>query len=496
MALIELATKTPEISALIELACYTSACRPPTSGGTGGSSPVGTISTRVIKAVKAEKPITGLGTRLSEVSLDVAVKQATSIAKNVGGFAALADHPGAAEGANERDQKQFVTAVVSQMSDNIVEVFDRSPNPEITRLWYDAANKLSQDWAIEYDMHPDAVAAVIASMSPQNPWENNIAQARAVLETMRDPERVITTDELHAVNRIIVQQYDGTVRTWKNAIAKSEREGRTETAERQRSSPPEPPAVLNTDGTVRLKDLSNLNAAYLVRHVVGEGKDAPEQRTMTPTPDGGYAFGPAERIANGDPKRLVWMSYPPIENAISVIRNPSIESVSAAMGGAHKVRSFYNNIAYPNDGNYDVTGDTHTFGISFRTPVGSKHTLISTGKGSVNIYGRPTNAEYGTQGVHVLVAEAHRVAARRINRRKSTTRKYLPREIQSVTWEQWRTDYPAATRAAKGANEGSTARVEAVLRAADASPAAWPEGRVSAELANIRGTLSLAEQQS
>lgn len=479
---------------MIELACHSASCAPPPVG-TGGSSPVGTISTRLITAVKADKPITGLGTKLSEIPLSVAVKQAASIAKNVSGFAALADHRGAAKDASEKDQKEFVTAVVAQMSDNIVEVFDRSPNPEISRLWYDAANKLSQDWATEFDLHPDAVAAVIASLSPQNPWENNVAQARAVLETTSDPDRVITTDDLHAVNGIIVQQYDAEVRTWKNAIAKAEREGRFETAENKRSNPPEAPKLLDTDATTKLRDLNNLNAAYFVRHLVGEGKDAPEQRAMAPTPGGGYEFGAALQNNDGSSKHLIWMTYGAIDNAVSVIRNPDIENVSRAMGGAHKVRSFYNNIAYPNDANHDVTGDTHTFGISFRTPVGSSHTLISTGKGSVNIYGRPTNAAAGTQGVHVLVAEAHRVAARRINRRKSTTRKYLPREIQSVTWEQWRTDYPAATRAGKGANEGSTARVEAVLRAADADPESWPDKRVQAELATIRGTLKL-EQQS
>ena len=486
----------PVVAALIELACHTSACRPPTSGGTGGSSPaVGTISTRAIKAKNAEKPITGLGTRLSEVPLAVAVSQAAAIAKNVVGFAELAKHPGITEGASEADQKAFVTAVVSQMSDNIVEVFDRSPNPEITRLWYDAANRLAQDWAVEYNMHPDAVAAVIAAMSPQNPWENNIAQARAVLETMKDPERVITSDELHAVNGIIVQQYDKRVQTWKNAIAKAEREGRIESAEKKRANPPKSPKLLDTDATTRLRDLNNLDAAYFVRHVVGEGKDAPTQRIMTPTADGGYEFGEAPKNNDGSDKHLVWMSYPPIRNAISVIRDPSVERVSAAMGGAHKVRSFYNNMAYPNDANHVVTGDTPTFGVSFRTPVGSNHTLISTKEGAVNIYGRPTNAAAGTQGVHILVAEAHRVAARRINRRTSTTRKYLPREIQSVTWEQWRYDYPAATRTGKGANKGSIARVEAVLRSADADPKAWPDERVQAELATIRGTLKL-EQQS
>lgn len=467
------------ISPLIELACHDASCAPPPIG-TGGSTPGphGTVSTRVPKAVKAEKPVTGLGTNLHEIPTAVALKQAQAIISKVPGFKHLADHPGFAEGADESSQKKAVDTVVDQIADNVIEVFDRSPNPDVTRQWYDVAHKMSEDLGAKYGLHPNTVAGVIASLSPQQPWDDNVAHAKVVLEAMQ--RKNLTDHDVREVNRIAVQQYNNKVATWTDRIAKAEAEGRTSAADKIRANPPKPPEQLDPKTVNRLDQLTNEQASFFVRNVAGSVR-VPK---VVLTEDGGYSFDTSSTTG------LRWNSYPMIEDAVSIIRDPTTENVSKALGGAHKVRSFYNNIADPNSPQGDVTMDTHAFGIGFRIPVTQSHPLIATGKG--NIYGTPSNAAAGTHGVHVLMAEGYRRATKRINRRSSTRKPYQPREVQSVTWEQWRYDYPGANRAGKGRNKGTMARAEEVLRAADAE--GWSSRRVARELQLIRDTVKLADQ--
>ena len=190
--------------ALIELACHTKACAPPPIG-TGGS--IEEVSTRVIKAAGKESPLRGMGTRLSEIPTEVAVSQAAAIVSNVAGFGRLKSHPGLKKNASEEDQKAAVNAVVSQMADNVLEVFDRDTQADVDRQWYDAANRLSKDWGAQYGMHPDHVSAVIASLSPQRDWDDNVQQARSVLEFMSDRKNQrLSTNDIRAVNRIAAQQ--------------------------------------------------------------------------------------------------------------------------------------------------------------------------------------------------------------------------------------------------------------------------------------------------
>jgi hypothetical protein len=466
--------------ALIELACHTKACAPPPIG-TGGS--IEEVSTRVIKAAGKESPLRGMGTRLSEIPTEVAVSQAAAIVSNVAGFGRLKSHPGLKKNASEEDQKAAVNAVVSQMADNVLEVFDRDTQADVDRQWYDAANRLSKDWGAQYGMHPDHVSAVIASLSPQRDWDDNVQQARSVLEFMSDRKNQrLSTNDIRAVNRIAAQQHSKALAAWRNKVARAEKEGNETTIAKAKASKPQPPEPLDLKTTMELADLDDTQVSYLIRDRSG----TPVTPTMQLTGDGGYVFGPPAQTRSGEDTKVRWTSYSTLANAVSIIRDPSPENVSARLGSGHKVRSFYNNIAYPTSSQGDVTADTHAFGIAFRIPVTQSHTTIATSRGSANIYGRPSNAGAGTQGVHVLVAEAYRQAASRVNRRKGTSKKYSPREMQSATWAQWRRDYPAEIRADRRSVKGSMSQTEDVLRQADANPSDWPAGRVSQELARIR----------
>lgn len=465
------------MSALIELACHDPSCAPPPVG-TGGSVP--TLSTRVPTAVNVDKPLHGMGTTLSEIPLAVAHDHARAIVSRVPGFQHLRKLNGFRSNASEESQEELVKAVVDQVADNVVEVFDRSPNPEVTRQWYDAANKLSADLAAEFGMHKDTAAAVAAALSPQADWDMNVQQARIVMEGyQRLQNGPVTTSDIKLINRVISEQHAKKVAAWERRVKKQEDLGNYTKADEIRSRPPQPAQHLRAADVRTGADLSSEHMAYLIRQQVGSSTFHRMQLTGE---DGGYTISTEPvRTKSGKLADMRWQSYGPLTDAVEIMRDPRAATISAALGGQHKVRSFYNNIAYPNDAQADVTMDTHAFGIAFRIPVTSNHPAIKSGAG--NLYSTPSNAAAGTRGTHVLLAEGYRQAARRINRRRSTQRKYQPREIQSVTWEQWRKEFPGETRS-KGKEGGTMGKSEKILRQLD--DGIITEKEASKQLANLR----------
>jgi hypothetical protein len=347
----------------------------------------------------------------------------------------------------------------------------------VSRKWYDAANALAQDLGKKGNVHKDAAAAVIAVLSPQQDWDENVAMAERVIDVMSDPEQRLSGADVMRINGAKVAQWVGAMDTWKKSLAKAEATGDPKKIAKVAAGRPEMSPYLTHSDDLRLSDLSDRDAAFFIR---SSSADA-TVRAMSPTAKGGYEMSEPLVTKDGELVKLPWNSYGTITKAVSIMRNPSPENVSEQLGGEHKVRSFYNNIAYPNDAQADVTMDSHAFGVALRFPMTQSNPILKSG--SRNLYGTPSNANAGTSGVHVIMAEGYRRATARINERKSTKKPYLPREIQSITWEQWKDDYP---RTSRGGARGTMARAEAILRSADADPSEWPPRRVSDELAKLR----------
>jgi hypothetical protein len=399
--------------------------------------------------------------------------------------------PGVDEKSSEEDQQALVDAVVDRIANNVVEVFDRSDAEKraMSRKWYDAVNTLAGDLGDRAGVHRDVAAAVIAVLSPQQDWDENVAMAERVVEVMSDPNQLISSDDVMRVNGAKVAQWVGAMDTWKKSLTRAEATGDPDKVAKVVARRPEmSPYLTHSDG-LRLSDLSDRDTAFFIR---SSSADAVVRR-LTPTAEGGYVLSEPLVTDRGELAKLPWNSYGTITKAVSIMRNPTPENVSTQLGGEHKVRSFYNNIAYPNDAQEDVTMDSHAFGVGLRLPITQSHPILGgkkredEGEGSAsksqNLYSVPSNAAAGTRGVHVVMAEGYRRATARINRRRSTQTRYLPREVQSITWEQWRDDYPSTGR---GGVRGTMARAEEILRSADADPADWPARRVSRELAKLR----------
>lgn len=77
-----------------------------------------------------------------------------------------------------------------------------------------------------------------------------------------------------------------------------------------------------------------------------------------------------------------WGSMDAIANAVTAFDAKDMPTISEAMGGGHKVRSFYNNIIAPWSRKGDVTGDTHAIAAANLRPMAGDDKDVNIGLGA------------------------------------------------------------------------------------------------------------------
>lgn len=138
---------------------------------------------------------------------------------------------------------------------------------------------------------------------------------------------------------------------------------------------------------------------------------------------------------DGELSLLAWGGFGEIGKALKILQDGSLESIDNTLGmsasgdATHKVRSFYNNILYPNLLNGHVTIDTHAVAAALLRPLSGESTEVkhNLGKGELGLYGPGQSKVTGYNGTYGIYAEAYRRAADKLG--------LLPRELQSITWE-------------------------------------------------------------
>lgn len=346
------------------------------------------ISTRNPSAKKAtENPIS------QQLSIDL-----ESITRTPGALQDMIQTVGKYPGVRFRSTGQMNRAkeFIRFVADNLIYLHDSVVTDVRNRskLWYDGARKLAEDWSVRFNVPREGVAGVIASLSPQKDWYQNVTLAERVFETVRDRQS---------------EPFSGDIEQW----------ARTKMTSGQNPKRLIQDKVIDGMAGKRFSELSDYEKAVFVRAF----DEVNNTRTYPIVSPEGKMLDIA-RKADGTPATYAWGDFNSIAKAVRIAENPTKQNISDSLGYEHKVRSFYDNILLPNNPEHgDVTIDTHAVAAALMLPLAGSDTYVAHNFGQ----GVPGSSVYGTSGTYGIYADAYRLAAKE--------RGLLPREMQSITWE-------------------------------------------------------------
>lgn len=359
----------------------------------------GRISTRLPTAKAAtEDPMSGeLIVGLEEMKADPALYQFNvDITK---------DYPNmkVVEGENT---DQTAERFIEHVKDNLLYLHDKVPADTRVRSqkWYDGARAITDNWSKEYGVPDTSIAGVLAALSPQKDWYQNVSLGQRVLDVAikkRDfkftPEMEETFRSLPSLNKPKYEPMLELIR------------GKSYTE------------IVDEDPAVQ----ATLRAMYV--RLYDQTYNKPDYRIVGPEGD----FLEIATNADGSPSKAAWGSLNEIGKAVASIDvNGDVNTISRLMGERHKVRNFYNNIYDPNSPFGDVTIDTHAVAAGLLRPLSGNSLEVDHNFKNMSVKGRGTtkgSSKTGVSGNYGLYAEAYRRAA--------AERGILPRQMQSITWE-------------------------------------------------------------
>lgn len=330
------------------------------------------------------------------------------------------------------DQAQEVYDVfIRQVADNLTYLYSRyKPNlRELSTLWYDGANSIINDMADRFKVTPEQVAGIVAAMSPQKDWYQNIRTAELLLEafqanpTMSREMVDYQRDVVHVAGQ---KEISRKLRSAEKAYRKSKTKVNKESLESAKLRLSE--AIEKGNNVIAMlesyigKDLESVPddiKPYVVRlhHEINTTKDY-----NVVAPDGAV-IGVA-RNDDGEKSRLAWGSYGEIGKAVAIRLDGSPKSITRNLGVMHKIRNFYNNIIDPMSEDGDVTMDTHAIAAALLMPLSSNSVQVNQNFGS---QGAGNSGPFGIKGLYYAFAEGYQLAAKENG--------LLPRQMQSATWD-------------------------------------------------------------
>jgi hypothetical protein len=356
------------------------------------------------------------------------------------------------------DDATVQEALIEHMKNNLLGLYNRVSGAvrSGSKLWYEGANTRSRDIAVTHDIPHENAAGVVAAMSPQKDWDQNVTLADWVAHTAgttaddatmspemtawvnkyalrKDAERVVTdpetgketrynarTGEVMAPNSVSQQDVLGQLnavsgKNW-GQMTPSQKAFYTR-AYYEAHGPP--------DHLMPIDDQTGQPSHWV------DDKGDHKYGYYINNPDGTHngviaRYGDEYPKVKGQPIPVSWGSTGEVSNAIQAFHAQSMGDISEALGDGHKVRSFFNNIIAPWSKKGDVTSDTHAVAAALLRPLGAGSPEAASGMGAAS----PTNNATGLKGFYPHVAEAYRRAAKEAG--------VLPRELQSITWEALR----------------------------------------------------------
>jgi hypothetical protein len=306
-------------------------------------------------------------------------------------------------------QASIIKKAVSHYKNNLVALYNAIPESirGISKQWYESAHDLSKKFSDQYGIsHPQA-AAVIAALSPNNPWDNNVGMAQRLMKTWEED-----------TGRIWDEKMDEKLSSIRNA----------------KSTKPEFRAYLDSIRGKSYNDLQGETEAEtaamkgLWLRMVDQSYGSPEIPVYAP--DG---------TIRGSQK-IAWGPYDAVAKAVKILDDGDIETINHLMGNGHKIRNFYNNIINPWSDRGHVTIDTHAVGAAHWKPFSQKDTEVAHnfGGSTPGIPGAGKHAGTGLAGTYPIYDEAYKQAAKEVG--------VSPRELQSITWEGIRSLFSGAKK--------------------------------------------------
>lgn len=323
-------------------------------------------------------------------------------------FAARMDNISSLRTSRSKDPVKRLESYISQMVDNLLWLHDQVPAEirQRSKLWYDGAREIVDRWGPKYDnAYTDVqLAAVLAVMSPKMDWFTNVTLGERIVDAWHTKQDFAWTEEMtSAADKTAIASY--------------------------------PDQYARIKGKTLGELSSELDANFLQSlWVVAYDRAYNPREFHVVTPEGDFAD--VALNDNGSPTKAAWGNgFGPVAKAIAVLKDGSIENVSALLGEAHKVRNFYNNIYAPNAQDGSITADTHAVAAALLMPLSQTSQEVVD-----NFGGAGSDSVTGISGTYPIYAEAYRRAAAK--------RGILPREMQSITWEAIRGLFNASFKSA------------------------------------------------
>jgi hypothetical protein len=277
--------------------------------------------------------------------------------------------------------------------------------PEVVKRmskWYDGANAIAKTFADKYDTSIEQSAASLATLSPQKHWFANVSLAENVMDVMRNHQNTVFDAAIEKAARQSIKDSTGTTSSKRVLYA----------------------AIRAVSGK-KLSDLKSLEEKTVFTRFLSQSLH----------PERAYIVTPEGQLTPGSSVAVAWSGIPISSNAVSAFLDGSVDNLTKALGGGHKVRNFNGNIIDPMSPLF-YTSDTHNVAASLLIPVGGTDFEVSHNFGGTPGVGEgPKLPVVGTtitglQGTYPLYLEAGRRAAEQRN--------VLPRQMQSITWEMIR----------------------------------------------------------
>lgn len=326
---------------------------------------------------------------------------------------------------------------VDRATRNLIKLHDSFSEDvrKYSKLWYVGANLTAQDLAVRYGYTQEQAAGILAALSPQKDWYQNIALGESVM-------RVMSSQKDTEFSKSMYNTALRNMRKVKNKILNQQDFKRKATKEAYKSYLKRKAVLQGMVGKSLREIIEGDNAALESAMFVRTYNEMFEDRNYHIVSPIGERIGYGKK-ANGEMKTMAWGSYAEISSATSIAIDGTMENIDSKVGDQHKVRSFFNNINDPNSDTGDVTIDTHAVAAAELLPLSGSDAEVfhNFGGGTAAIDVKAGSSNLGIKGVYFAYAEAYRNAAEQ--------KGLLAREMQSITWEAVRTLFTPGFKAQK-----------------------------------------------